>query len=176
MVDNKTGTQDLEELTRKWNEWKAERAERERKWERFERDRKRGRKCPTQRYAYTSGHPFQESFLESSLESAAKCCATEIGRLLGTKLAAVLLRPSNQKPVYVPVMAETTNAVMPEEMIALKTPRQYEHPFLVQAHLMNLSGGRKASPEKQRAAGDYGFVLREDQTWVKAYTKGVNDP
>ena len=46
-------------------------------------------------------------------------------------------------------------------------------PFDVSAHLRNLHEGCHASAEKIATALENGFSLKEGQTWVEAYTKGI---
>lgn len=80
------------------------------------------------------------------------------------------LRNTIAKPAM--TAARSSAPVITEQTAAVVTRNSCTVPFDVSAHLRTLAEGRHASAVKVATALDNGFVLKEGQTWVVAFSKG----
>ena len=99
-----------------------------------------------------------------------------IAIVLGLKNADALkafwasLRNATTKPAV--TAARSSAPVITEQTAAAVTRSSYTVPFDVSSHLRTLPKGWHASADKVATALDNGFVLKDGQTWVEAFTKG----
>lgn len=165
---------DIEEILRLAYEENTDELERNERMARRERHGRHGqsryvREYSSSRYASPYGNKScGQVFFESVLSGAANVLSNYLCNKIARRQCIVYAVPQAQ------CCQRPLREVVSDEAVPVTVSRrECDHPFMVEKHLMALSCGRKASPEKVAMAAEAGFVnLPEGKTWVKTYTKG----